>query len=202
MSEKTLPLLDIGLWFENPRGFVEQLRHVCHTIGFFLLKYDKVMSTKVAERALKETKIFFDYPLEKKLSLSYENSPEFRGYMKLGVENTAGVVDIREQVEFATETDSSVAGWKLWPPYERLRGRNQWPDDFQPSLRPTIMEYVNGTLEIANIIRRALCMALGLSADALDHMFDNDPHWAMKLVSYPVPNENMSSSGANHRYIH
>mmetsp|Transcript_18627 Transcript_18627/g.22755 ORF Transcript_18627/g.22755 Transcript_18627/m.22755 type:complete len:129 (+) Transcript_18627:106-492(+) len=59
-------------------------------------------------------------------------------YMKLGVENTAGVVDIREQVEFATETDSSVAGWKLWPPYERLRGRNQWPDDFQPSLRPNL----------------------------------------------------------------
>ena len=46
---------------------------------------------------------FFDSDDATKAICSYEASPAFRGYMRLGVENTAGVVDAREQIELGRE---------------------------------------------------------------------------------------------------
>jgi isopenicillin N synthase-like dioxygenase len=55
---------------------------------------------------LQQARQFFNSPLKEKLSISYESSPAFRGYMALGVENTAGRMDQREQVEYAVETET------------------------------------------------------------------------------------------------
>lgn len=40
--------------------------------------------------------------------LDYNASPQFRGYMKIGVENTAGLVDFREQIEFGPEENAEA----------------------------------------------------------------------------------------------
>lgn len=37
------------------------------------------------------------------MSIYYGDEPSFRGYMPMGVENTEGQIDGREQVEFAAE---------------------------------------------------------------------------------------------------
>jgi isopenicillin N synthase-like dioxygenase len=37
--------------------------------------------------------------MEQKMTISYECSAAFRGYMPLGVENTEGKIDGREQIE-------------------------------------------------------------------------------------------------------
>ena len=91
-----LPLLDIRTWREDPRAFALQLRDACHCVGFFLLQHD-VPAELAPERQLKEAKAFFSLPLEDKMTISYDSSPRFRGYMPLGVENTAGKPDLREQ---------------------------------------------------------------------------------------------------------
>ncbi len=44
------------------------------------------------------------------IGMDYSNSAQFRGYMKLGVENTAGIPDFREQIEFGPEEDVDTGG--------------------------------------------------------------------------------------------
>jgi isopenicillin N synthase-like dioxygenase len=115
--------------------------------------------------------------------------------MGLGTENTAGKVDLREQVEFANEEEG--AGMTGWPPYERLRGRNPWPDGCQPSLKHTTLAYVARVVEVADVIRGALCSILRLDRGVAESLFGSDasdddgasegekPHWVLKLVAYP-----------------
>ena len=77
----------------------------------------------------------------------------------MGVENTEGQIDGREQIEYAAE----YGKWKHKSNtnnsnndqfYHRLRvANNPWPDQVQPSLRPAIIEYVNGVLEIGDRLR-------------------------------------------------
>jgi len=195
-----IPLLDIQSYYEDPASFVEELREACHTVGCFLLRHD--MPENVAPSSLlDEVRCFFQNPLEQKLAISYEHSPAFRGYMQLGVENTAGKTDVREQVEYAVETVASsddgnnnshfTNGASEEPLYKRLRGKNPWPDAFQPSLKPCTMEYVQQVCRIADRIREALCLALGLDKHALEPLFHDttgsDPaHWVLKMVSYPA----------------
>ena len=84
-----LPVLKVSEWETNKRGFVEDLRQACRDVGFFLLEHDIPEST--TRTAIHETRRFFlQSTMEQKRSILYENHPNFRGYMELGVENTAG----------------------------------------------------------------------------------------------------------------
>ena len=57
----------------------------------------------VVERAVAEAREFFARGAEHKRAIDYSQSPAFRGYMAVGVENTAGRCDHREQLEIAAE---------------------------------------------------------------------------------------------------
>lgn len=168
-----------------------------HEIGFFLLKHDIPDFT----RALNETHQFFQRPLEEKMTISYENSPSFRGYMPLGVENTEGKLDARDQIEYAAEYDlqqqSATENSEQTMFYHRLRSTNPWPDSIQPTLQPAIMDYVRGVLGVADQLRDALCLALKVDPRTIDPLFGlcdgKDPSfWSMKLVSYPPVSSNSS----------
>ena len=101
--------------------------------------------------------------------------------MRVGVENTAGKLDLREQVEIAAEGAPAAAS--AWPPYLRLRGPNQWPAG-QPGLEPAVAEYATLMGEVSAEVTHALCMALGLAPTALDTHFAPEPHWQLKLAAY------------------
>ena len=175
-----LPQLDIRTWRREPRRFAEQLRAACHHFGFFTLRHD--LPSGLAERQLREAARFFSLPRHEKLAVDYGGSAAFRGYMSVGVENTAGRPDVREQLEIAVE--GSPAPADAWPPYERLRGPNQWPAA-QPGLRPVVEDYARELSRISAEVTRALCAALGLEGDeALRPWFD-EPHWQLKIASYP-----------------
>ena len=106
-SRRTIPLLDIRLFQTNPTQFVEELRRACHRTGFFLLRHD-LQPPSLPLRQLEETTRFFvEHSLEEKMQISYENSPSFRGFMRLGVEQTAGLQDVREQIEVVAEYSST-----------------------------------------------------------------------------------------------
>eukprot|EP00957_Ditylum_brightwellii_P021358 1610735-Ditylum_brightwellii.AAC.1 len=111
--------------------------------------------------------------------------------MRVGVENTSGVTDTREQIEYAAEYEeekSTVATGRPPPFYDRLCiGSNPWPEEFQPTLQPCTSEYIAGVLDVAHRLREALCASLlkGVAVDELSNMFHPRPHWAVKLISYP-----------------
>ena len=114
----------------------------------------------------------------------------------MGVENTEGKTDGREQIEYAAEYGKC---FKLSSNvkehfYHRLRvSENPWPDTVQPTLRPAIIDYVNGVLDIGDQLRDLLCVGMGIDPRHLsESMFskgkEQEPNfWSMKLVSYPPP---------------
>lgn len=189
MRTNKLPLLDIATYHTNKAAFVEDLRMACHSVGFFLIKHGMTPSS-LADDVMDESRLFFQRPLSEKNEISYEQSPSFRGYMQLGVENTAGKLDYREQIEYAVEYPNSNNTNHAWPAYERLKSRrNPWPSEFQPNLQPVTMDFARQACHVADCIRDGLCLALGLDPEILATKFDqNDeevPHWVVKMISYP-----------------
>lgn len=111
--------------------------------------------------------------------------------MPLGVENTEGKIDGREQIEYAAEYhDFRASKNEKEAFYSRLKSTNPWPDDVQPSLSPVIMDYVRGVVDVAGQLRKSMCSALNVDPRESDYLFGPcegvDPSfWSMKLVSYP-----------------
>ena len=225
-----IPLLDIATYYNDRDVFVEELRHACHTVGFFLIRHhddsgnssnhhddeniktglspnpdtssSSSSSSILAQRMLDETRRFFERPLKDKMMISYEDSPSFRGYMPMGVENTAGSVDHREQIEYAVEyssnsIDNNCVG-RSWPDYyNRLKAsRNPWPTSIQPTLEPTTKQFASHVCHVADCIRDAMSLALKVDPTVMRSKFggkeageekneDEVPHWVIKLISYP-----------------
>ena len=187
-----LPLLDIAVYRSSRHHFVAALRHACHHDGFFQLRH-RLPST-LTTRLVAEAHTFFARSMDEKREMDYSRSAAFRGYMANGVENTAGKPDLREQVEIAAE--GPVADPLAWPPYERLRGPNQWPSA-QPALREVIEEYTEHMLVLSHEITEALALALNLEPAALSGLFaSGGPHWQLKLASYS-PSSAATASGSN-----
>lgn len=188
-SKAIIPLLDLAKYHSDRRAFVEELREACHLVGFFLVRHD---FQDVADTILSEARQFFQRPLEQKQQISYYNCPSFRGYMPLGVENTAGKVDSREQIEWAVEYPRPG---KQWPLYERLKAtQNPWPNECQPKLQSTTQLFAKEVCNVADCIRDALCLALELDDNQkLEFLsrfearedINEIPHWVIKLISYP-----------------
>ena len=127
--------------------------------------------------------------------------------MPLGVENTEGKIDGRDQIEYAAEYVSSFQTQQKFGHrfYHRLRSTNPWPDSIQPDLRPAITEYVTHGLDVADRLRDAMCLALNVDPRELAPFFansdDGEPNfWSLKLVSYPpISDDTRSSSIAESR---
>mmetsp|Transcript_25104 Transcript_25104/g.38108 ORF Transcript_25104/g.38108 Transcript_25104/m.38108 type:complete len:361 (+) Transcript_25104:112-1194(+) len=202
-SAKQLPLLDIANYYTHRSAFVEELRHACHTVGFFLIRHDTTLD-HTATQMLEESREFFQRPLDEKQEISYAKSPSFRGFMELGVENTAGTIDHREQVEYAVEYPNECSPKKSWPVYERLKeASNPWPTSFQPSLQSVTLEFATQVCRVANVIRDSLCLALNVNPTTVSNEWFNNhptevPHWVVKLIRYPaVSGETQQGVGAH-----
>ena len=81
------------------------------------------------------------------------------------------------------------------PPHLRLRGRNQWPEEALPALRPAVEEYAAAMGGVADELTEALCLALGWERDALADHF-TEPHWQLKLASYTPAGEAARAAAA------
>ena len=167
-------------WRTAPSQFAERLRFAAHNVGFFTLRHR--LPDGVAEGVMAASREFFALSADQKSSMDYSRSAAFRGYMAVGVENTAGAPDVREQVELAAESPPSPPD--VMPPYERLRGPNQWPEAM-PSLRPTLGAFTAHMLALSAELTAALCAALRVPDGSLDPLFGGAPHWQLKLARYP-----------------
>lgn len=119
-----IPVIDLALANDSasrPKLLID-LRLALLEVGFLYVSNHGVAGTVIRD-LVKSLPFLFALPQEDKASIALENSPHFLGYSGTGHESTGGKVDLREQVEFATElSESWTAGQPL---YERLRGPNQ-----------------------------------------------------------------------------
>ena len=118
---------------------LELVRHALHEVGFLVITDVSHVGID-AERVLALSREFFQLPRERKLEISYLDSPQFRGYMEMGRELTKGKVDMREQVEFGPEEEPRRGGGADVELFDRLRGRNKWPQ--VKGFRETFLRYL------------------------------------------------------------
>jgi isopenicillin N synthase-like dioxygenase len=184
-----LPLIDVAPLLE-PNGFsgrsglaqIDALHAACTGSGFFYLTQHGVAAEQ--ERALFAlARRFFELPLEAKLRIENVHSAQFRGYTRVGREQTGGVPDLREQLDLGRELP--VARLPVDSPlYLRLRGPNQWPAEL-PALRSAILPWAHALDRAATAVTRALAVALGQAPDHFDAAFLPDPDTHVKVIRYP-----------------
>ncbi|EPY19100.1 iron/ascorbate oxidoreductase family protein [Strigomonas culicis] len=181
-----LPIIDLSeLDNENTRAdFYRKLRHMARDVGFFYLVGHGV---DPAERddLLDTAKRFFALPQDAKDKISMDNSPHFRGYTKLGNENTRNKTDYREQLDIGEEVPAELRSEDDPEFYLNLHGPNPWPAEV-PELKEKALAYQGKMHSVAVKLLRAFVVALGLPEDSLDEMIGGTPRQLLKLVHYPA----------------
>jgi isopenicillin N synthase-like dioxygenase len=193
-SASPLPVLDLSGFRADPSGpagaaFVADLRHTFHTIGAAYLVGHGVPDALVA-RVRGAAEDFFALPEAERLAIENVNSPQFRGYTRLGNEHTNGLRDLRDQIDVGRELPVPAIGPDD-PAWLRLRGPNLWPEAL-PAFRPAVTEWNAALEEVGHVLLRAVALALGQPADHFDAAVA-PPEILTKIIRYPAPSEDFPS---------
>jgi isopenicillin N synthase-like dioxygenase len=182
---QTLPILDLSRLDAGPEeaeAFRADLRQATHDFGFFYLVGHGV-PTELMTSVITTARRFFDLPDEDKLAIENLNSPQFRGYTRVGGELTQGKVDWREQIDIGSERDAVEPGPGV-PDYWRLEGPNLWPEAL-PELREDFTRWREELSAVSIKLLNNWALSLGAEADAFDDAFKDRPSTLIKVVRYP-----------------
>ncbi|MDG1411362.1 MAG: 2-oxoglutarate and iron-dependent oxygenase domain-containing protein [Acidimicrobiales bacterium] len=185
-----LPVLDVAPFLADPSSveataFVDALRTACHQVGFAHIVGHGI-NPALETKLFSESRRFLDLPLATREQLALVNSPAFRGYTRVGEEQTAGGADWRDQLDFGPEQLAPDPN-ELGPPWLRLRGPNQWPETV-PDLGPLALEWLDNMLVLGIQVLRALALALGQPIDTFDSAFIPTHDLHAKIIRYPAGN--------------
>ncbi|MGV8969818.1 MAG: isopenicillin N synthase family dioxygenase [Microbacteriaceae bacterium] len=181
----TLPILDLSQLDAGDTAadeFRAQLRRVTHEVGFFYLVGHGIDQGLVDE-VLTVSREFFALSEDEKLAIENVNSPQFRGYTRVGGELTHGDIDWREQIDIGVERPTVEESDGV-APYWRLEGPNLWPTAL-PQLRPTIDRWNAELNALALKLMRTWAVALGAAENVFDEAFAERPFSLIKIVRYP-----------------
>jgi isopenicillin N synthase-like dioxygenase len=182
---RTLPVVDLAR-FRDPaadrEAFLAELRRGAHEVGFFYVTGHGVPDA-VTSGILAAAKEFFALPLEQRLEIENIHSPQFRGYTRVGNEQTGGSADWREQIDIGPER-AAVKPRPGDPDWVRLIGPNQWPSAL-PGLRERVLAWQDEALRVTREVLRALAVALGQEEGYFDAWFDEESSLHVKIVHYP-----------------
>lgn len=163
-----LPVIDLAAYYAAGAGSPESQRAIqamhnaASTWGFFLVTGTTV-SPQTQSSLLSVSHAFFDLPLDAKMALDVRSGGvAWRGYMPLGGEQTHGRVDWKEGLYVGPEhaDDHPLAGLPL-------HGKNQFPDQLLPCMRPVVLEYVGQVTELGKTLTDVFSRGFGLREDEL-----------------------------------
>lgn len=180
-----LPVLDLAALHDgdghpNARRFRAGLLNACRTEGFFHLTGLGLRDGLVDE--LRATaRAFFDLPEQDKRAIEMVRSPHFRGWTRLGGEQTLGHQDWREQIDIGAERPVRPA--TADEPWNVLEGPNQWPQAL-PQLADVVARWQYELERIARILVRQFALVLGQPPGAFEEAFAR-PSTLLKIVRYP-----------------
>ncbi|KAG8836238.1 hypothetical protein FRC17_008974 [Serendipita sp. 399] len=151
--------------------------------GFCLLKNHGI-SPQLREKIFQSADEFFSLPEEKKLALHVRNGGvAWRGYMPRGGEATHGSTDHKEGMYFGPEHEDSHHHAGL-----PLHGKNQFPDDTVPAMRPAILTYIDQITNIGKCLSDAISISLGLEIDYMrQHFLSPEPVSIVRCFKYFAP---------------
>lgn len=184
-----LPVLDLSS--SDVDAFRADLRSAAHTSGFFYLEGHGVSEAQIAEVSALARE-FFALPPEEKDEISQLQSPQFRGYSRLGGELTNGEVDWREQIDIGPERPIIPGADGYW----RLQGPNLWPR--RPEGFRSAFEKWDESLSAVGLrLLRHWAVSLGAPEDLFDEAFADLPATLIKVVRYPGSADNPQGVGAH-----
>jgi len=195
-ERSSLPFVDISRFGAGPgserEAFLADLRHAAHDIGFFYVVGHGV-DRAVTDAVLAAAGEFFALPVPERLRIDNVNSPQFRGYTRVGTEYTAGSPDQRDQLDVGPERVALALGPDD-PAYLRLVGPNQWPAGV-PALKPAVLAWLAEADRVGRQVLRALAAALGRPESYFDEWFDDEASLSLKVVRYPGRAEGEPTQG-------
>ena len=173
---------------------IRAVRAACHQVGFFY-----AVNHGITESTLKELfsqmAHFFALPDAVKARLDKANSPQFRGWERLGSELTNYEVDHREQVDIGKERQALV---NPQPFYRCLIGPNQWPPEtVAPHFKPAVEAMLEEFEHFARRVLGVMSASVGLAPEHIANVFGDDPQPYAKLITYPPTPANSNGVGAH-----
>jgi isopenicillin N synthase-like dioxygenase len=194
-----IPVVDLAAGrasSEARAALAEEIRAICHHVGFFTIVNHGVPADFVSAYfdALKR---FFALPERDKALIDKRLSRHFRGWERVGAELTGNRPDYREQLDVSTENPPYAPDAE--PVYLRLDGPNQWlPEDLLPGFRALVNEFFVRMGAVAEELMTLLSLGLGLSADHLAGVFGERRLCFAKLISYPPTPPGEAGVNAHH----
>ncbi|MFV0309330.1 MAG: isopenicillin N synthase family dioxygenase [Desertimonas sp.] len=175
---------------------VDELRRVCHEVGFFQLVGHGV-PRPFLDRYFDQLRAFFELPEEVKAGIDKAWSPHFRGWERVGAELTDNRTDFREQLDLSGENPAYPSD--VEPAYLRLDGPNQWLDDgVLPGFRATVEGLFDRLGAVADQLMGLLAVGLGLDEQHFRTVFGERPLPFVKLISYPATPAGEAGVNAHH----
>ena len=153
----TIPVLSF-----RADDFVDDLRDVCHRVGFFQL-VDHGVPRRSSTGHFAALAEFFALPVRRQGHASTSvDSPHFRGWERVGAELT----DNRHRPPRAArrvDRAPAVPGRRRSPPYLRLDGPNQWlPERCAARVRAIVAEFLDRLGAVADELMDDMAVGLGL----------------------------------------
>ena len=105
------PIVDLSRWFDGTpsarRMLARDVGDICHDVGFFYV-VNHPLPDRVSRDYLAAARAFFALPLAEREAIDKRDSPQFRGWERLGSELTDRAVDYREQIDIGVEREALV----------------------------------------------------------------------------------------------
>jgi len=177
-----IPIIDFsGLLSLKPGAnatAARAIRDACENVGFFYIRNHGIPETDI-ERTFDVGRRFFALPLENKLSIHKNLSPQHAGYTPLLAENTdlSNDGDLHESFDMV----SPLAHY----PAKKAAGEdvNLWPQSL-PELKESLDRYFDQVLELGKRLFEMVALSLGLPEDFFrPHL--THPIAMLRINSYP-----------------
>ena len=101
-----IPVVDFSRWrsgtAETRAAFAEEVREICHDVGFMLLT-GTGLDWRLVDDVFGYSERFFALPDREKGLIDKRKSRHFRGWESVGTELTNNRPDIREQIDLWSE---------------------------------------------------------------------------------------------------
>lgn len=195
-----IPVVDLGRSADAPgsgsAGLADELREICHTVGFFIVVNHGV-SAQLVDTVFAMMRRFFALSVDDKLRIDKRSSRHFRGWESEGAEYTNNRPDIREQIDVWTEWPARAAD--VTPDYLRLLGPNQWmPDELLPDHRDLTLQWFDELGALARHLMAILSAGLGLADGHLEAVFGDEQMSLGKFIRYPPTPAGQMGVNAHH----
>jgi len=185
-----VPVIDIGPYLRGEDGagtVVEQIRHACAEVGFFVLSGHDV-TPELLGRMRAVSSAFFDLPDEEKRR--HTSVPgETMGYVPMGRENLAATLDLDRPADLKEIFDIRRPDLPDDPYYGSRMGRRlfrpfEWPARPDGFAR-TWTEYYRAVESLAARVMEVFALALELPADYVTDKTDRSVDY-LRVTNYPA----------------